>query len=173
MNFFAVEKRVILTYQSGSAFSRTGSNFVLRLEPAMIALWAKASSAASAKFRRHERERQDRPPASACPRRSMKSPIKSSSESKLHAETQRKAASRGDEYLVSLVCCRVISFIRFPFSRSQSAPDARQPWLLFVWRAVGAENSGLERIPFRFAHILRPRSSLRILSGKSGPGTRR
>ncbi len=31
----------------------------------------------------------------------------------------------------------------------------------------------LERIPFRLAHILRPRSSLRILSGKSGPGTRR
>jgi hypothetical protein len=35
-------------------------------------------------------------------------------------------------------CRRVISFTRFPCSRSQFAPDARQPWLLFVWRAVGA-----------------------------------
>ena len=26
-------------------------------------------------------------------------------------------------------------------SRSQSAPDARQPWLLFAWRAVGAHGA--------------------------------
>jgi hypothetical protein len=35
-------------------------------------------------------------------------------------------------------CRRVRSFSRFPCSRSLSAPDARQPWLLFVRRAVGA-----------------------------------
>ncbi len=35
-------------------------------------------------------------------------------------------------------CRRVISFTRSPCSPSQFAPDARQPWLLFVWRAVGA-----------------------------------
>ena len=39
--------------------------------------------------------------------------------------------------------------------------------------AAVVEYPPLERIPFRLVHILWPRSSLRILSGKSGPGTRR